>query len=259
MSVILDALKKLDREKSLRRQSTTNLAVEILKPDIPQPESKLFRYGVIILLTALGTGAITYFTSVYLMKRSSPPALTVSSAPSQKVILAPKESDLPQTSSVPPMGDSSTVSPPIEPAPIYREPLRETRKETSQAQVKTEGSARSKVSGEDKVVSESKPLTSILEEKKESRTVLPEKQEVIPKSVPSKDPQTQVAGSPIAPSLLKVSAIVWYEDPSMRFAIINGLKVTEGSFIEGAKVVEIKPTSVRLLHQEKYFELSIDR
>jgi predicted nuclease with RNAse H fold len=68
-----------------------------------------------------------------------------------------------------------------------------------------------------------------------------------------------VSDSGINPLSLKVSAIVWYEEPSMRFAMINGLKATEGSVIEGVKVVEIKPTSVRLFHNEKYFDLFMDR
>lgn len=251
MSVILDALKKLDREKSLRRPATANIHLEILRPDLPQPENKIFRYGVIILLTAIGTGVITYFTLISFMKESPPPSPMISSAPSEKVIPAPQESDLPLKTSAPPKVDS--------PAPVYRDPLQGTRKEISQAPTKIEGSQQSKGSIEDKGLSEGIPPPIPLGEKKTSQTVLPEKQETHDKSGTSKDPQTQGVGFPITPSLLKVSAIVWYEDPSMRFAIINGLKVTEGSLVEGVRVVEIKPTSVRLFHNERYFELSIER
>ena len=40
MSLILDALKKLDREKSSRRNGTANIAVEILRPDAPVPRKE---------------------------------------------------------------------------------------------------------------------------------------------------------------------------------------------------------------------------
>jgi hypothetical protein len=43
----------------------------------------------------------------------------------------------------------------------------------------------------------------------------------------------------------------------MKFAIVNGLKAVEGSLIEGVKVVEINRTSVRFLHNNQYFEVSI--
>ncbi len=258
MSVILEALKKLDRERSLRRQASANIAVDILRPDLPRPENKLLRYGAIILFTAIGTGAITYFTSITLMKKSPTSSPMISTAPSQKVIPPPEESDFPLKSSAPQKGDSTIMGRSMAPASVYREPFQETRKEMSQAPTKTEVPSQRKVSEGDKVLNESKPPPTF-EEKKERPTVFPEKQEVIPKSVPEKDPQTQVTGSPITPSSLKISAIVWYEAPSMRFAIINGLKATEGSFIEGVKVVEIKPTSVRLFYNETLFELSIDR
>lgn len=253
MSVILDALKKLDREKSIRQPSTANIAVEILRPDLPRPENRFFRYFAPILLTAIGATLITYFTMVYFLKKSSPPASMISSATSQRVISSPEESNVHLKSMTP------SPSQPMEPASVYREPLHETRKEMGQVAPKMEVPPQSKVSGENKVLSESKPIPAPLEEKKADAPVISEKKDILPGKVPEKVPQTQVTESATTPSLLKVSAIVWYDDPSMRFAIINGLKVTEGSLIEGVKVVEIKPTSVRLFHNEKYFELSIER
>jgi hypothetical protein len=151
------------------------------------------------------------------------------------------------------------------PTPLSREPVHETREDISQGIPKIEVSPQSKVSGENKVLVEgkppnaSKPLTAPMDEKKASQTVMPEKKDVAPGSTPRKIPQTAVSESAINPSSLKLSAIVWYKEPSMRFAMINGLKATEGSIIEGVKVVEINPTSVRFFHNDRYFELSIAR
>jgi len=60
MSVILDALKKLDREKSSRRSATANIAVEILSPDLPRPGKRIPLYAAIALLASIATAAITY-------------------------------------------------------------------------------------------------------------------------------------------------------------------------------------------------------
>ena len=257
MSVILDALKKLDREKSIRQHVTANIAAEILRPDLPRPGNKFSRYFAPVFLTAIGAAVITYFTMGYFQTKSSPPAPMPSSAPSQGVMPAPMEHNLPLKASVPVNPPAPTQ--PITPTPLSRESVHETRKDMSQGAPPIEVPPQKKVSGENKVLGGGKPFTAPLDEKKASQTVIPEKKEVVPGSTPRKIPQTAVSDSGINPLSLKVSAIVWYEEPSMRFAMINGLKATEGSIIEGVKVVEIKPTSVRLFHNEKYFDLFIDR
>ena len=257
MSVILDALKKLDREKSICQHVTANIAVEILRPDLPRPGNKFSRYFAPVFLTAIGAAVITYFTMGYFQTKSSSPAPMPSSAPSQGVMPVPKEYNLPLKALVPVNPPAPTQ--PITPTPLSRESVHETRKDMSQGAPPIEVTPQSKVPGENKVLGGGKPLTAPLDEKKASQTVIPEKKEVVPGSTPRKIPQTTVSESAINPSSLKVSAIVWYEEPSMRFAMINGLKATEGSIIEGVKVVEIKPTSVRLSHNERYFDLFIDR
>jgi type II secretory pathway component PulC len=66
-----------------------------------------------------------------------------------------------------------------------------------------------------------------------------------------------VNGPSSSPPRLKISGIVWHEDPAKRRAVINGTFTSEGSVIEGLKVVEILPTRVRFLHQGRPFEMSI--
>jgi type II secretory pathway component PulC len=56
---------------------------------------------------------------------------------------------------------------------------------------------------------------------------------------------------------LKISGIVWHEEPAKRRAVVNGSFTSEGSVIEGVKIVEIFPTKVRFLHQGRYFEVSV--
>jgi hypothetical protein len=43
----------------------------------------------------------------------------------------------------------------------------------------------------------------------------------------------------------------------MRRAVINGNFATEGSTVEGVKVLEILPTRVRFSHNDQAFEISV--
>jgi len=250
MSVILDALKKLDREKSFRKNMTANIAVEILKPDLPRPGKRFPHYFAAIFLTAMAAAVITYFTMVDFRSKSLPPTPVNPSAPSQGVIPAPMEFHLPLKSSVP-----GPVSPPassqqVTPAPLSHEAVQEVRDEIKRESPKPSTPA------EGKITVESKPTAPSVDEKKAKPTMIREEAEV-PSSSIKKIPEQATTGSPTNPPSLKLSAIVWYEDPSMRFIMVNGIKASEGSFVEGVKVVEIKPTSVRFLYNGRYFEITM--
>jgi hypothetical protein len=60
-----------------------------------------------------------------------------------------------------------------------------------------------------------------------------------------------------APSDLRLTGIVWSEDPSGRCAVINGAILTEGAEIQGVKVVEILPNRVRLREHGRVFEIQL--
>jgi len=79
----------------------------------------------------------------------------------------------------------------------------------------------------------------------------------VPPGKASKPGEPVAGSSAVNPPPLKISGIVWNEEPSKRRAVINGSLTSEGSTIEGVKVVEIFPTKVRFLHRGGYFEISI--
>ena len=220
MSVILDALRKLDREKSSRRSHTANIAVEILRPDLPRPGKKVPLYIAAVPLTAIAVAAITYVLMWKPGSLSKPsPSVPVSlSAPSQQAI----------------------------PAPLSREPVRDAQNEISRVPLKIETPAGSKLTE-----------TSI-GEKKTERNIVPEETKVAPGDM-KKPVEHTPAPSAATPPSLKISAIVWYEDPSKRFAMINGTISTEGSLVDGVKVAEIRPTGVLFLHNGQYFEIPISK
>ncbi len=268
MSVILDALKKLDREKSYRGNGTANIAAEILKPDLPHPVKRTRLYILIVALTAVATFAVTYAVMVefgFLPRSSSsvpvnPLSLNQQTAPDSTESKSQTESSPAPVS--PPAKNQQLV-----PAVVSPEPVRDVREKENQAHPKIEATVESKTPAEAKTPVEIKPPADLkpppeiktpvtsLDEKK---TVMPEKVEAVPGST-RKTVEATPNISPTTPPSLKLSAIVWYEDPSMRFAMINGIKATEGSEIEGVKVVEINPTSIRFLHNGRYFEISMTR
>jgi general secretion pathway protein B len=223
MSVILDALKKLDREKSSRRSGTSNIAIEILRPDLPHPGKRIPLYVAFAFLASIAMAAITYSLMLkggFLSKPS--PLLTMNPAgPNQQVALVP----------------------------FSNEPVRDAREEISPALPKIQSHVKSK-----------KPAASLVEnqgdEKKINRNVSLKEADTAPEKTNLPSEHAANGSAATSPSL-NISAIVWYEEPSKRFAMINSLIATEGSVIEGMKVEEIYPNRVRFLHNSQHLEISI--
>jgi general secretion pathway protein B len=264
MSVILDALKKLDREKSSRRNEPASIAAEILKPDLPSSRKKISLTIALGTFTIMATAAITYAVMAkfgFLSKSSSPVPANLS-APVQQASSASPETGIllkpssPTASGVPPSGPSGVVpapSPPLPaippvprqqagPAPTSREPVRDARDKISQVPPEVEDDAED----EERALS--------LRREKAGRRVMPGKADV-PGADAKKTTEPTPSGSGITPTSLKLSAIVWYEEPAKRFAVINGVISYEGSVIEGAKVVEIYPDRVRFVQNDRQFEV----
>ena len=163
MSIILDALKKLDREKSSRRNGTANIALEILRPDLPRPGKRIPLYFVAISLTAIATIAITYAVMVEFgfLSKSSVPGPMNPPAPSQQAAPAPLDSDSLLKSSPPVPMNPPVPSQQVAPAPPSREPVRDTRDEINRVPPKIQNP------------SESKGPTTFPAEKKVEQKVIP--------------------------------------------------------------------------------------
>jgi type II secretory pathway component PulC len=104
---------------------------------------------------------------------------------------------------------------------------------------------------------ESKDPAAVQGENKAGQKVIPEEASVAP-GYARKAPEPAPKESTSNPPSLKLSGILWHEEPSERRAMINGIIMREGSVIEGVKVVEIHPTRVRLSHNGRPFEISIN-
>ena len=100
------------------------------------------------------------------------------------------------------------------------------------------------------------PLSS--GEEKISPEVISKEAPVVPGDMRKPAEQTP-RRSAVTPASLRLSGIVWSEDPSKRLAVINGMVTTEGYVFEGVKVVEIHPDHVLLLLNDQPFELSLNK
>lgn len=262
MSVILDALKKLDREKSSRRNATANIAAEILAPDLSRSGRRIRPYVSIVTLAVVATAAITYGVMLKLgaLSESLPRKSMKLPAPSEQVSPSHSESKSPSRSAPEPPNPPAQ-SQQLVPALISREPVSNVQEEASPVTPRTQIRAEEKAPVEIKPYSksgspgETRPPAISQEEK---RAVIPEKTVAVPESAEKSGDSTSNTPSTI-PSSFRLSAIVWSEEPSIRFAMINSIKVKEGDLIEGVKVAEINPTSVLFVHKGQYFEISLSR
>jgi general secretion pathway protein B len=248
MSLILDALKKLEREKSSRKARLENIAFEILKPDLPRPQKRIPLHFVALSLTAVAAASITYFAiaGFGFLSKSSPPAPVNPPAPSKQVASAPPEP------SSPPKSPPSAPATPTAPSPggltirSRRRALYMNQDEMSRVPPKIQTQAESR-----------SPAPSLGEEKA-GQNVIPQEAYVAP-AVTKKPAERTPGGSATTPPSLRLSGILWHEDPSERRVVINGMVLTEGAVTEGVKVLEIHPTHVRLSHNGRPFEISMPR
>ncbi|MBM4313997.1 MAG: hypothetical protein FJ122_08780 [Deltaproteobacteria bacterium] len=262
MSVILDVLKKLDREKSSRRSAAANIALEILKPD-PRPQKRSALYLAAIGLTALAAAAVTYALMGFgvmnpptttrqetaqaphrpdplsvssLLPARAPSALNRKAAPAQ-LSIDPAKSPPASGHKVTPaqLPPEEPKNPPASihkamPAPPLPEPNRETREETNRVPPEPPTPAENRITT---TVAPTEKMTSL--------------------TPPQPTPERSGAAQPS----LKISAIIWYDDPSRRFAMINDTMTREGSIIEEVTVEEIYPNRVRFSHHGRQFEISV--
>ncbi len=244
MSIILDALKKLDRERSCPPDGPPDIDIEILRSDPPPREKRIPLYFATVFLTAIAAVAITYAVVVWfgLPLKSRPPVSVNSPSPKQQVKPAFPEATSTQKPRPPSSVSSSAPSQEVIPAPPSHEPARASGEETSSEPSKIQSPPEKK-----------DPATS-LGEKKEGQDVVSKEADTALGNK-GKGVGTIPSGSVTIPPSLRITAIGWDEDPSKRFAFVNGMMVHEGDIIEEAKIVEIYPKRIRFLQNGQYFEL----
>jgi len=281
MSEILEALKKLDREKAARRSGTADIAAEILTPGAPRSAKRLRRSIAIVCFTAVVAAAITYAVvmTFSVSPESAPPARvdpSVSAQPVPPVSKDPPVSTKSASSAVVPRPVQTPQAPPAprepdaaadSPAPA-RVPPSPPVQQVVPAPVEPALSAKPTppaTTAPPAAQPEASPMPATVQkpvEKEPLSVVVPATPAppVVPpgtgKTAPEPSPSAGVSAA--TPSSFKITVIVWDEDPSKRWAMINGMKAAQGSVIEGVKVEEITLTGVRLFHNGRYFEVPMN-
>ncbi|GAB4295654.1 MAG: hypothetical protein Fur0034_04310 [Desulfuromonadia bacterium] len=203
MSSILDALKKVEEGKRLRKRGASDLS-SMLVPADPQSTRGRGRVRMlaVVLLSAAAGGAVVWFLAG--TKPVSAPVQTLPSAPQPVVSASP--TTLPDRKSSPLQGGGTQSRP---------TPLLQPSKQSPRASVPP-----------------SKPLLPSPEARPPDTTAPNEERKVIasPPSTPLPRGET---------GKFRVSGIGWQKDASSRYAVINGNAVSEGGVIDGAKVLEI--------------------
>jgi len=216
MSLILDALKKLDQEMATGRKNSGAVVDQILRRDRARPGYK----GIIFLtIVAASVGAVTTIVLMVGFPGFMKPA-----------------DQTPQTFSK----ESPTASPAGRAAALSSEapaPL-SGRQEKAAADV-----ARPRVEPvEKKVTVKTSPRAEKIDKPVASDT----------RDIPNPSPE---AAMPV----LRITGIVWQEDPQARRAVVNEVVAREGFVIDGVKIVEILPTVVRFKKGTKSFEISVGK
>lgn len=223
MSYILDALKKIEREKSRkagpggRASISGDLFQERNRPPAP---FGIWKIILLVAVASLATAAASWFLlpgnsrkSAAVVRPATPPP-----APVNPPVVAPA-APLPVQS---------------QPAPVAAPPA--TPAAAAPVTSKGTGSAEG---------GETAPHAA----RRSKKQVKPQPLTTYPKqSVPTVQP----------PADIKLSGIAWQDERAGRRAVVNGFLLKEGAVVSGAKITDIQADRVRFSSPAGQFEIKLD-
>jgi general secretion pathway protein B len=218
MSLILDALKKLDRDKTAKNGGKMDITAEILKAGDSPEKSSILPLVLTLAITACVTAIITYLVFGVPGSRTGEPRSTAPVVPAQarQATATPPQPVPAAVTDKPPVPvDVLPAVPPVAVSEAMK--AGKTKKDSDSS------TGRKAVAGVE----------------------TPRKATVLPDEGPATMPA------------LKVSGIIWEEAPSERKAVINGTVAREGDSVGGVKVLEIYPTHVVVSSKGKSFKIKM--
>lgn len=222
MSYILDALKKVEREKLKKTGPTgmTSISGDLFQEPI-QPPASGGRWKIVILIGIVSL--MTFAGTWFMLKGNKPKNAPV--APPAVSSVAPPAVTPPSVPLAAPVPVPAPVQPVAAPAVNVVSPA---------------------PSSTEKPVDEGRP----------ARTVKRALKQAAPAVAP-----LQLKPSPQTiqpPADIKLSGIAWQEERSARRAVVNGFLLKEGAVVSGARITEIKADKVRFALPGGTFELRLD-
>ena len=241
MSYILDALKKMEREKVKKsRPGMTTISGELFREQRSRPPRG--GAGKIIAVAALASCVSMAATWFYLKPdkvshkaalRSAAPAAPTATAAAPAAVTPqfPAQQQL-QPPVLPPV--AAPVQPPFPAATLQKSSVPHQQAGAAPAPAASNPAAQ--------------PAPRKADSSQRERTN---------QTAPAMHEQRTSVATVAPPDDIKVSGIAWQEERSARRIVVNGFLMKEGGVVSGARITEIMPDRVRFSTPAGAFELSM--
>lgn len=234
MSYILDALKKLEHEKSRKTgdKGTGNICGDLLREHKPSGSGGggTRRIIIIVVVASLATFGTTWFV---LKGTGKVPVISLPA--------------------------SQAVNQPAMPAPVPVEPAVQTPPVTPAAagvQAPPVAAVVPQAAPAVPATREAAVLEATQEDNDTPRGRRHKNKRPVP--VPVRQDQAGAGTAYVPPPVdIKLSGIAWQDERSVRRAVVNGMLMKEGSIVAGAKITEIFKDRVRFSLSGSFFEISL--
>lgn len=223
MSYILDALKKVELEKTKKISSggITRVSGDLFLETKPRtPRRSVWKISAMIAAVSLVAAAALWVVLKGYKKGGAAPRSSV-----QAVVSAPQLQPAAPPAPPPP---APPASPPPQAAPP--EPLAASAPKAAPAAA---------------AVNATEPAGKTGKKPAITSPALPASPKPAVQTVP-------------APAEIKVSGIAWQDEPALRRTVVNGLLLKEGATIAGAKILEIQKNKVRFSSPAGIFDAIIN-
>lgn len=230
MSSILKALQKLEQERAARRGGPPDISEEILKQGKTAKSAPRWLLPVGMAVVAAVAVLATYtLMGGFSTRKISTNSTSTSVAAQHTTPASPPPSEVVPSGGT---GGTAATAPSLPPVEVIR----------------------------------NLPVVHETATRKASVTPKPARQQAAPAPGPRQPAATPVKAdtpppAPAKPSRpsLTVGGIAWQQNNSLRLAVVNGMSVTEGSVVEGARVEEIYPDRIRFSFRNERFELPLEK
>ena len=233
MSYILDALKKLEHEKSRksRKDGMVNISGVLFENERPKPSGTAgWKIALAVTVAVLLTFTMTWLFLQSGKGRGSTSARLATPAPQ----IPPVKIEPAPPSPVPPAVSVQQTLPSAPPAPAQVTAVRPPARSSKPQEVVVQAAAATEDAAAKLTIQELRNRTK------------------------ERKGQTLSADQTIAaPADIKLSGIAWQEERSARRAVVNGFLIQEGGVVSGAKITDIYQNRVRFSQSGKIFEIPL--
>jgi general secretion pathway protein B len=245
MSYILDALKKLEHEKSKKKRGDgmVNISGALFEQEqLKTPAAAGWKIALILAAAVLLTFGVTWY---FLQPEKGHKKPVLQSVTGASPIVPARIEALPAV----PVSPAVPVTPAPQAVPIPQVPNTVPSVPVTPA---TSVLPRTSVRGSKKGPATT-PAASAAEDTATQLTM----QEP---GIRTKDQQRHALTADqtvAAPSDIKLSGIAWQDDRRSRRAVVNGFLMQEGGLVSGARITDIFQDRVRFVLSGKYFEIPL--